>query len=365
MRPDESCRWARDSGVYVEGLGRAEQTSRHTHRLVFWPRTNSPLLLVTNLHPKAAAHFGRIRVLRASGRLGRGAADQLSWQESQRMVAAYLARPLVPEIVRRDRRTRRDHRRKRGRLADVSRGVGSTGRVPALCRLQCGHRQRAFGREQHLSEPADCSRRRCIEPGRTVAGTVDLPEHDGLEMMLRVFDREGLALVPSLQLAAPLPELEQLRRGADPQTSGLEWVGGDGRDVARRSTAPSAACAVLQPARRSRAAGRAEVVREIVGAIRSARGVGRPGGAAFGNGYAQLPGAEWGFDDTTIARFERDTGVPIIGRAGRTGLPTRQTACWASTPTIWRAMAGGAVDAVLRPARRRVASDGRRIGGCC
>ena len=40
---------------------------------------------------------------------------------------------------------------------------------------------------------------------------------DALELMLRVFDREGLALLPALQLASPLPELEKLRRGSDPQ----------------------------------------------------------------------------------------------------------------------------------------------------
>jgi len=31
------------------------------------------------------------------------------------------------------------------------------------------------------------------------------------------------------------------------------------------------------------------------------------------DGYAQLPGPEWGLDDATIARFERDTKVRLPG----------------------------------------------------
>ena len=51
---------------------------------------------------------------------------------------------------------------------------------------------------------------------------------DNVEVMLRVFDREELALLPSVEFAAPLPQLELLRRGSDAKTSGLEWVGPDG-----------------------------------------------------------------------------------------------------------------------------------------
>ena len=46
----------RDGGVYVEGFGR--EVEKQTHRMVFWPRTQSPMLLVTNQHPGAAAMFG-------------------------------------------------------------------------------------------------------------------------------------------------------------------------------------------------------------------------------------------------------------------------------------------------------------------
>ena len=34
----------RDAGVYVEGLGRSEAKQKETQRLIFWPRTQAPLL---------------------------------------------------------------------------------------------------------------------------------------------------------------------------------------------------------------------------------------------------------------------------------------------------------------------------------
>lgn len=49
---------------------------------------------------------------------------------------------------------------------------------------------------------------------------------DVLELMFRMFDREGLKLTPAIQFASPLPELEEERRtGGD---AGLEWINANG-----------------------------------------------------------------------------------------------------------------------------------------
>src|SRR5262249_20677402 len=84
----------RDAGVYVEGLGRSEAKQRQTQRLVFWPRTQAPLLVVTNMHPEAAAHFGQIRVFKRSTYQLSISTGQTS---HQRLITAYLARPTVAE----------------------------------------------------------------------------------------------------------------------------------------------------------------------------------------------------------------------------------------------------------------------------
>lgn len=324
----------RDSGVYVEGLGRAEQTTRHTHRLVFWPRTNSPLLLVTNLHPKATAHFGRIRVRRVSGSLA-DVKDRLPWQQSQRLVAAYVARPLVPELF--------------GATEGLDAATGETADDwqtfhEAAERLAEYVRYAGYNAAvvNVLSDGSSIYPSQQLQPtplhatGRTVAGTNDLPECDGLEMLLRVFDREGLALVPSLQLATPLPELERLRRGADPQTSGLEWIDGDGETwlAANGTERGLAPYYNLLDDRVQQAV--LNIVHEITD--RYGRHAALAGLAVqlSGNGYAQLPGLEWGFDDTTIAQFERETGVQMTA-SGPSRFVGRQAELLGQHAAIWRA----------------------------
>ena len=54
-------------------------------------------------------------------------------------------------------------------------------------------------------------------------------ENDGLELLLQVFDREGLTLIPAIEFATPIPELEELRRAGDSQSTGIELVGPDGQ----------------------------------------------------------------------------------------------------------------------------------------
>jgi hypothetical protein len=196
----------RDSGVYVEGLGRSEQTNPHKHRLVFWPRTNSPLLLVTNLHPSAAARFGQIRILR-TGALA-APKPQQSWRELQRLVMAYVSRPLLPELFGATEGLDPASRESVDdwqtllegslRLADYLHYAGYN--AAAVSVLADG--SNVYPSKHWLPTPL-------YDTGRTVNGSADLPSADGLELLLRVFDREGLALVPTLQLAMPLPELDR------------------------------------------------------------------------------------------------------------------------------------------------------------
>ncbi len=65
------------------------------HRLIFWPRTNSPLLLMTNGREHAPAAYGKIRVLAGGERLSRTQPERST--QPERLLAAYLDRPLIPE----------------------------------------------------------------------------------------------------------------------------------------------------------------------------------------------------------------------------------------------------------------------------
>ncbi len=324
----------RDSGVYVEGLGRSQVTGFHVHRFVFWPRTNSPLLLVTNGHPTAAARFGRIRVLRRQGSLA-NAERPSSWRDAQRLVAAYVSRPLVPETFGATEGLDPNSGQSvddwqtfyegATRLADYLEFAGYNAAATSV--LADGSATFPSGRL--LSTPLH-------HTGRMIAGLGGLPPDDALELALRVFDRRGLALFPTLQLASPLQQLEPLRRAADPQTSGLEWVGPAGRSWleiygADRGLAPYYN---LLDDRVQQAV--ENIVREIVDRYGHHQSLAGLAVQLSGDGFAELPGLEWGLDDRTIAQFEHDTGIHLTAD-GPNRFAARQTQLLGEHRDAWRA----------------------------
>ncbi|MCI0491740.1 MAG: family 10 glycosylhydrolase, partial [Planctomycetes bacterium] len=322
----------RNSGVYIEGLGRTAESEKHLHRLVFWPRTNSPLLLATNLHPSSPARFGRIRVLRRTG--GSLTAEQAAgWQHSPRLVAAYFARPLVPETLGAsegiDLTTRKSiddwqtHYESAQRLADYLPYAGYNAAIVST--LADG--SSIFPSDQLSPVPLHNSSRLAANGG--------VPEADALELTLRVFDRNGLAFLPALQLASPMPQLEKLRQSLDPHTSGLEWVGADGRTwlETHGTTAGLAPYYNLLDERVQLAI--LEVVRELVdryGRHQSLAGVAIQ---LSGDGYAQLPGSDWGLDDATVTAFQRETGV-LLDERGPSRFAARQQSLTGTHAEAWR-----------------------------
>jgi hypothetical protein len=325
----------RDSGVFVEGLGRTEQTQRHMHRFVFWPRTNSPLLLITNLHPNATAQFGTIRVRRRTGPLA-GSFEQPPWQQAERLVTAYVGRPLLPETFGAsealdpssgqsvdDMQTSYEAAQ---RLAEYLPFAGYNGAVVnVLADGSCIYPSRIL-----LPTPL-------YDTGRMVAGASDLPRTDSLELILRAFDRRGLALVPAIQFATPLPELERLRRSADPQQSGLEWVGADGQTWLETHGADRGLAPYYNLLDERVQEELLKVVQEVVARYGHHAALAGLAVQLSGDGFAQLPGLAWGFDDATIARFEQETGLRLPSPAGANRFAARQAALSGPHLDLWRA----------------------------
>jgi hypothetical protein len=321
---------ALDSGVDVS-LETASLAPPHweRHRLVFWPRTSSPMLLLTNRRENAPAVYGKIRVmggwerlpgdvsgtLRAPAVNGAGSVpDTLPDRPAKRLIAAYLDRPLLPENFSAEEvldtwsgRTLQDWRtfhQAGTRLVDYLHYAGYNGAVLTVA---------ADGSAIYPSQVLEPTPR--YDTGVFFASGQDPMPKDVLEMLLRLTDRENLQLIPAIEFATPLPDLEAIRRRGGAEAQGLEWIGADGKtwcrtNSARRGLAPY--YNTLDP--RVQEAMLA-AVRELV--QRYARHPSFRGLALrlSAYGYAQLPGPDWGLDDATIARFERDTGVKVPGDA--------------------------------------------------
>jgi hypothetical protein len=311
---------------------------KQTHRVLFWPRSKSPLVLLTNLHASAPATFGKLRVWSLgnvaaaaephdavpAGRelwlllnapnfhkyfgggdaldpgTGRALDDWQTWYDGARRLAEHLA-----------------HEQQTGVILPVWTQGGAIYR-------------------SELLEPTPR-----FENGAFFSTSQDPLRKDALELVLRVMDRAGLRVVPLLDFSTPLPELENILRGGGSAAAGLEWVGPGGESYLvtnppRQGQAPY--YNVLHP-RVQQAMLR--VVRELVARYGAHPAFGGVALELSSWGYTVLPGPEWGMDDHTIGRFLRDTGLTIPARASRQSadraayLLGPQRALWLS----WRAAA--------------------------
>lgn len=278
------------------------------HRMVFWPQTRTPMVLITNCRTDTPALYGRLRVLAGpdhfpsesptgSGSLGR-------------KYYAYLHRPLFPRSLGAPEAP--DSPPERG-LDDWNTFYVGTKRLIETLR---------YGSYDGLvlSVLADGSTlypSRLLQPtpryetGLLLDTGLDPVRKDVLEMMFRMFDREGLKLVPMVEFVSPLPTLEARCRSEDAITTGIRWIGPEGK-----------AWIDLYPSQ----AGRApyynllneqvqeailEVIQELVNRYGHHPAMDGLAIQLSGWGYAQLLGPQWGLDDRTIERFQQETDLQL------------------------------------------------------
>ncbi|MHB1033734.1 MAG: family 10 glycosylhydrolase [Pirellulales bacterium] len=310
-----------DSGIYVADDAVAGKAHWAKHRVVFWPRTRTPLVLVTNRREGSHAVFGKIRVLGsppspvlalprttavATGLPRAFAATDVP----ERLLAGYLDRPLFPENFSATESLDSWSGRSLDdwftfyqggtRLVEYLNHVGYNGLMVSVL---------ADGSTIYPSAVVQPTPR--YDTGVFFATGQDPVQKDSLEMLFRLFNREGLKLIPAVQFSAPLPELEAILRRGGSESVGIEWTGSDGATwlaghAARRGLAP-----YYNPLHPRVQEAMLRVVREL--AQRYATHPSFVGLAVqlSADGYAQLPGDDWGFDDDTVAHFESDTGVRV------------------------------------------------------
>ncbi|MCC6494146.1 MAG: hypothetical protein IT424_14125 [Pirellulales bacterium] len=303
----------RACGVYCDRPSTTSGDGGETHRIVFWPRTRSPLLLLANRSATRSAAYGKIRLLRRSASETADAAavapaPGAEARGDERLVAAYLGMPAFAEAFGAAEQfdegsqmsvdTWQTFLDAANRLAQQLQADGYNGAVLSVA---------AAGGS--LTPIAGLGSSPRYDSGPLCASGADPLRKDVLELILRVFDRHGLRLIPAWRLAAPLPALEAVRP-ADPMASGFVWVGRDGVSWSERH-----ANAVGAPYYNLL---NADVQRELLALADKfvARYGKHPafGGVALqldGKGYGVLPGLAWGLDDATIDRFQRDAQLSL------------------------------------------------------
>lgn len=173
----------------------------------------------------------------------------------------------------------------------------------------------ADGESIYPSELLESPLRR--DNGRSASNGQDPIQKDVLELFLRLFDREGLVLIPELQFDAPLPAIERLIRERSESSDELALVNGEGRLRPGESHSAPPYYNVLAPGVQEAVI---DVVQELLRRYASHAAF---GGVAFElgpNSFLRLPGIEWGYDAATIRRFEAASLVHVP-REGENGGP--------------------------------------------
>ena len=328
-----------------------------THRMLCWPRTKTPLLLVTNRSAAASAVYGTIRVRAYASRLDVALPEDRSPVRAsapRRLLAGYFDRPLFAENFGAAEMLDPPSGRSLDdwntfyqggtRLADYLRHVGCNSALVSVW---------ADSSAVYPSALLEATPR--YDTGTFFSTGQDPARKDVLELLFRLFDRANLILVPTLHFTAPLPQLEALRRRGGREAVGLELVDRDGR---RARTQPSAAGRQgpgynsLDPRVQT---AMLDVVGELVDRYAAHPSFGGVAVALSADGCAQLPGLDWGYDDATIARFEQATGLELTAR-GAQRFAQRAALLNGQHRQTWVDWRVAMVSDFYRQAERRVAS---------
>lgn len=312
-----------DSGVYVADEEADSAPQLLKHRLVFWPRTKSPLLLITNQRDATPALYGKIRVLGAAaglGGLGLGRGNSAPLQlphvfaqepTGDRLLAGYYDRPLVAENFSANEALDVFSRRSLDdwttfyqagtRLVDYLGYVGYNGLMLSVA---------ADGSGLYPSQQLQPTPRH--DTGIFFANGQDPLRKDVLELLFRLFDRQKMRLIPVVHFTGPLPELESLRR-QDPTDDGLSWIGPDGAPWSERPRERAEQVAPYNPLDPRVQQAMLNVVKELSERYGEHASFGGIALRLSADGYAQLPTADGGYDDDTLRRLERDTHLQVPG----------------------------------------------------
>jgi hypothetical protein len=317
IEPDAAGRvqtFGRDGSVYGDDRFSLtpEENSSDKHRMVFWPRTANPVLLLTNRSPSRSARYGKIRILRRQTEPAIAEAEdaQASEKGPSRLVAAYIGLPQLADSLGAAGNFDEDNKfsvegwasflSAATRLAQELDAAGYNAAIISIA---------ANGSSLAPIDALGASPR--YDAGTLASAAPDPLRKDVLEALLRVFDREGLRLIPAVELATPLPRLEAVRAKTKADVAAIECVARDGRPWSQHFPAESAAAPhynILHPTVQEAVAEIVDQLAERYGHHPALAGVALQ---LSGRGYGVLPGVAWGMDGATISRFAADAKLDL------------------------------------------------------
>ncbi|MGL6195505.1 MAG: family 10 glycosylhydrolase, partial [Thermoguttaceae bacterium] len=326
------------------------------HKIIFWPRTQTPLILISNLKENKPAVYGKIRLFRVTSELPvfsvldvsdvSDVSDQQIF-EQQSSVRQVSAQRVPGQAVTKENRTclAYFHRPNFAENFGATRTIGelrNSGVTDWVTFYDGAVRLAAYLKMIGYNGAVICAAAdgSSIYPSSRVSPTPkfdngifllegeDPIRKDILEMVARIFDQKQLDLVPAIDFNSPIPQLEELERKLmtsdlengkpfrDANEIGLRWVDPDGKTILQvRGTKQGRAphYNLLHPAVQNAILNQ---VRELAIRYRAHPSFQGVAIQLSPDGFAQLPEEYWGMDDVTIAGFQRETQTPLPNENG-------------------------------------------------
>lgn len=291
-----------DQGLNSQAPDRASPQWRR-HRVAFWPRSRSPVVLLVNRSAANSAWIGKLRVYELSGALAASAPEA----RATRQWLAHCDRPLLADALGASQRIDaltgqsiddwQTFYEAAERLASYLRLAGYSG----LALTVAGEGSALY--PSPLLEPTPR-----YDTGIFSSYGHDPLRKDVLELLLRVFDRHGLRLMPVVRFTTPLPALEAAARAAGDGGEGLSWRSVHGESLLERRPPRDGAAARYNPLDPRVQRALTEVVDELAARCRHHPSFAGVGVRVEPESSVRLQGVEWGLDRQTLARFAAETG---------------------------------------------------------
>jgi hypothetical protein len=302
-----------DSGIDVFPPAAGHQPGVRRHELIVYPQSKTPYLLLVNRRDDVPAVFGKIAIKAGPGSLPPLAIPPAPY--ATRQLTAYYDKPLIaenfsaPEAL--DPTTHRS-------FDDwVTFGSAAERLIETL--QHCGYNSVVItaacdGSTIYPSQLLQPSPK--YDSGVFFESGQDAVRKDVLELLFRLCDRSGIVLIPGIQFAAPLPELETVRQTTAPaDAAGLEPIGPDGRSSVARGGQSGGAGVYYNPLDDRVQRAMVAIVDEL--AERYGHHASFGGVAVHLNPetYALLPDETCSLDETTFSRFLTETNkqLPLSG----------------------------------------------------
>lgn len=255
-------------------------------RILFWPSTNTPLLVLSNPSQRESSKYGKIRVLKATGS-AEAVKDErtvaIEWKDVD--VASQLGSSMAisPSNLY-DYADLQTHFESAKRIADRVEIAGANTAVISINDMGAA-----------VTPVDSLSGTPRFDMGTWALGISDIPRLDLLEVLLHEFDRRGLKLIPNVSLAGPLPSLERQKR--QQRLAGINW---NSPETPQQKTTP------YNPLNPRVSQAIEQIGQELIAKYGKNDSLRQLAIRLDANSALMQPNQEGGFDTSTVDRFLAD-----------------------------------------------------------